>query len=240
MIIGDGMLANAFAQFRSADNIVIFASGVSNSTETHAAAFEREIGLLNECIDRYSGKKLIYFSTCSVTDPSLSGSRYIAHKLEIEKIIRSRLKHYVIFRVSNIVGGTANPHTVMNYLVNCISKGEEFRLWEHASRNFIDIDDVKKIVGFAVREGVFENEIVNIANPNSTGIVKLVGLIERFLGKKAVCIRESLGGSPAIDISAISEIVEKNKIEFGDDYVQKLLVKYYSNLKHAGTAAPGP
>ncbi len=237
MIIGNGLVANAFARFRQDENILIFASGVSNSTETHPAAFEREINLLNECIDRYGDKKLVYFSTCSVTDPSLGGSPYIRHKLEIEKLIRVRLNDFVIFRVSNIVGGTANPHTIMNYLVRSIANGDEFRLWEHASRNFIDIEDVKKIVSFAVLENRFENEIVNVANPKSTSIVKLVDMIERFLGKKAVCIREPLGGSPEIDVSAISEIIESNKIEFRDDYVENLLVKYYSSFKNAGTAA---
>ncbi len=244
MIIGNGLLANAFAEFGPEDKIVIFASGVSNSTETGAAAFDREIDLLNECIDRYREKKWVYFSTCSVTDPSLSRSAYILHKLRIEEIIRERLKHFVIFRVSNIVGGTSNPHTVMNYLVRCIAGGDEFNLWERAERNFIDIDDVVRIVGTVLREDIFRNGTVNIANPKNTSIVKLVELIESFLGKKAVCTREPSGGSPEIDISAIAEIIESKKLEFGDNYVENLLVKYYSRFqirdKNAGTAALNP
>lgn len=240
MIIGNGLLANAFAEFGPEDNIVIFASGVSNSMETDPAAFEREVDLLNDCIEQHGEKKLVYFSTCSVTDHSLKGSPYIGHKLRIEGMIRSRVEDFVIFRVSNIVGGTSNPHTVMNYLVRSIANGREFCLWERAERNFIDIDDVVRIVSIALRDGVFANETVNIANPRNTSIVKLVGELERFLGKKAVCTREPAGGAPDIDISAISEIIAAERIDFGEDYVEKLLVKYYGNVKNAGTAAPGP
>lgn len=238
MIVGDGLVASAFAEFQSDDNIVIFASGVSNSKETDPAAFGREVDVLNACIEQHGGKRLVYFSTCSVTDPSLSRSPYILHKLAIEEIVRSRVKHYVIFRVSNIVGGTSNPHTVLNYLVRCIASGDEFHLWERAERNFIDIDDVRKIVSSALREDVFENEIVNVANPKNTRIADVVGTIEEFLEKKAVCTREPSGGSPEIDISAITAIISSNKIDFSDDYVQNLLAKYYGNFKHAGTAAP--
>jgi nucleoside-diphosphate-sugar epimerase len=231
MIIGNGLVANAFAEFRPNENIVIFASGVSNSKETDSGAFEREINLLNDHINRHGEKKWVYFSTCSITDTSLADSKYIGHKLEVERIIQSRLRDYVIFRVSNAVGQTSNPYTVMNYLVNCISNGEEFRLWESASRNFIDIDDVVKIVSFAVRKNIFKNEIVNVANPHNISVVKLVDLIEKFLGKKAICIREGSGGSPVIDISSISEILESKSIEFGNDYAENLLGKYYSNFQ---------
>lgn len=237
MIIGNGLLANAFEEFGPEQDIVIFASGVSNSTETDAAAFEREIGMLKDCIEQQHGKKLVYFSTCSVTDPSLKGSPYIGHKLRIEEMIGSRVEDFVIFRVSNIVGGTSNPHTVMNYLVRSIADGREFRLWERAERNFIDIDDVVRIVSIALRKGLFRNETVNIANPGNTSIVKLAGQIERFLGKKAVCTMEPAGGAPDIDISAISEIIAAERIDFGEDYVEKLLVKYYGTFKNAGTAA---
>jgi nucleoside-diphosphate-sugar epimerase len=240
MIIGSGLLANALAEFGPEDNIVIFASGVSNSTETDPAAFEREIGLLKDCIEQHRRKKLIYFSTCSVTDPSLKSSPYIEHKLRIEEMIGSSVEDFVIFRVSNIVGGTSNPHTVMNYLVRSIANGREFCLWERAERNFIDIDDVVRIVSTALRRGLFTNETVNIANPRNTSIEKLAGQIERFLGKKAVCTKEPAGGAPDIDISAISEIIAAERIDFGEDYVEKLLVKYYGSVKNAGTAAPRP
>ncbi len=227
MVIGNGLVAKAFAEFESNDDVVVFASGVSNSSETRKEAFAREIDLLDTCINRYGDKKWIYCSTCSITDPSLKNSKYVAHKLEIEKTIQSCLNDYVIFRASNIIGESANPNVVLNYLVNCISQGKKFQLWKYASRNFIDIDDVVTIVGFAVREKSFRNEVVNIANPTNIGMEKLVDLIEKYFEKPAVCVKLALGGAPVIDISLIREILEKNSIEFGDDYFENLLRKYY-------------
>lgn len=227
MIVGNGLVATAFAEFASNNDVVIFASGVSNSKETDPCEFDRETALLNATIDRLGNRTLVYFSTCSVTDPSLADSEYILHKLEIERMIRSSLADYVIFRVSNIVGGAANPNVIMNYLVNRISRGEEFPLWERASRNLIDIDDVVKIVGYALREGKFRNQIVNVANPKNIGMLELVELVENYIGKKAHYSKTQFGGSPAIDTSSITEIREACSIEFGDDYVANLLRKYY-------------
>ena len=47
MIIGQGMLAKRFEKYDN-DNIVIFASGVSNSRETSKIMFEKERKLLIE------------------------------------------------------------------------------------------------------------------------------------------------------------------------------------------------
>lgn len=227
MVVGNGLVASAFAEFRSDDDVVIFASGVSNSKETDPIEFSREISLLNAAIDEHGDKIWAYFSTCSVTDPSLENSAYVIHKQKIEGIIRARLTDYVIFRVSNIVGGTANPNVILNYLVNHISSGEEFHLWEQAARNLLDIEDVVKIVSYVLHKKSFKNEIVNIASPNNTSVVRLVELLEKFIGKKANFVKERFGGSPVIDTSPISKIIEACSIEFGEDYVENLLEKYY-------------
>ena len=84
MIIGNGMLANA-VRFYDKDEVIFFASGVSNSLEKDPSAFEREIRLLHSCIEENPHKKLIYFSTCSVYDPSKAESPYVKHKLNAEK-----------------------------------------------------------------------------------------------------------------------------------------------------------
>jgi hypothetical protein len=42
MVVGDGMMTEAFSAFRDNAEVVIFASGVSNSLEIDPAAFHRE------------------------------------------------------------------------------------------------------------------------------------------------------------------------------------------------------
>ena len=86
MIIGNGILANAI-RFYDREDVIFFASGVSNSLEKNPAEFEREISLLKSVMNQHPDKKLIYFSTCSIYDASKTASPYVMHKLTIEKII---------------------------------------------------------------------------------------------------------------------------------------------------------
>ena len=50
MIIGNGLLAKAFIEYKNNDEIVIFASGVSNSLEEKQSEFKRETDLLKLAI----------------------------------------------------------------------------------------------------------------------------------------------------------------------------------------------
>ncbi|AZA87213.1 hypothetical protein EG349_10640 [Chryseobacterium shandongense] len=86
MIIGNGIMANALQPYDKED-VIFFASGVSNSLEKEASEFDRETTLLKSVISRNPDKKLIYFSTCSIYDPTKSESPYVIHKLKVEKLI---------------------------------------------------------------------------------------------------------------------------------------------------------
>ncbi|RXM60929.1 hypothetical protein BOQ60_23605 [Chryseobacterium sp. CH1] len=90
MIIGNGILANAL-KFYDKDDVIFFASGVSNSLEKEASEFEREISLLKSVVSQNPDKKFFYFSTCSIYDPTKTGSPYVIHKLKIEKTDRRTL-----------------------------------------------------------------------------------------------------------------------------------------------------
>ena len=68
MIIGNGLLAQAFSEYNNNDEILIFASGVSNSLEEKESEFDREAKLLKSVITNYPDKTMVYFSTCSVYD----------------------------------------------------------------------------------------------------------------------------------------------------------------------------
>ena len=141
MIVGDGMLASAFQRAGAHDwDPVIFASGVSNSLEKDFTEYQKETDLLLN----YSklDKMLVYFSTVSIFDPSLSSNPYIHHKLKIEKIIDDRFGKYLIIRLPIVVGKSSNPHTLTNFLYRSIMNGDHFRLFQYATRYLIDLDDV--------------------------------------------------------------------------------------------------
>ena len=63
MVVGSGMIAKAFHHYINNDDVVIFASGVSNSKEDDDLSFEKEKNLLLSTRFNNVNKKFIYFKT---------------------------------------------------------------------------------------------------------------------------------------------------------------------------------
>src|SRR4051812_10768662 len=170
MIIGNGLLAQAFAPlFRDDADVMVFASGVSNSRETRAEEFARERELLEEALalDKFT----VYFSTCSVHDAEQAASPYVIHKRELEQMVRERATLSTIFRLPQVVGATPNPFTLTNYLFEQISTGKPFHVWLNARRNLIDVADVARIGERLIREHKADNLTTNIACPFSIRVI---------------------------------------------------------------------
>jgi nucleoside-diphosphate-sugar epimerase len=229
MVIGNGMIAKKFDSYKNDQKFLIFASGVSNSKSTQEEAYSREINLLKNTIEKNREQTLVYFSTCSIYDPAEKDSRYIIHKKNIESIIQDSYTNYYIFRVSNLAGRSKNPNTVLNFFVYHILKGINFDLWTNAMRNLIDIDDMYKIVRDILKKEVYQNQIINIANPRSYTAIEIVNTIEDFFGIQANYIPIQKGSPFNIDISLIAPIIQNLDIHFGNDYLSNLLRKYYSH-----------
>ena len=120
------MLAQAMAPIvQPRHACVVFASGVSNSTETDPAAFAREEALLREHLE--DPRTLLYFSSCGVADEHEARRPYILHKRAMEDLVRAHGGRIV--RLPQVVGRTDNPHTLTNYLRDRILRGEHFDLW---------------------------------------------------------------------------------------------------------------
>jgi hypothetical protein len=113
MIVGNGDLASVLPD---RDDLLFFASGVSNSQETRESEFQREIALLTR---QPRNKRLVYFSSLSVF---YSDSRYANHKRAMEATIKKFSKYYCIIRLGNITFGT-NPHTFLNFIRNQYKEG---------------------------------------------------------------------------------------------------------------------
>ena len=161
MIIGNGLIANLFKE-NDRENVVFFASGVSNSLETDKSAFLREENLIRKTIKENPNKIFIYFSTCSIYDSSKNGSSYVNHKLKMEQIVEELANQFLILRVSNAVGKGGNPNLLMNYLVNAFHQEKEITVHTLATRNLIDADDIKNITLKFINENSF-NKIINVA-----------------------------------------------------------------------------
>ena len=123
MVVGNGLLANTFTPFKDNEDVIIFASGVSNSGCVDPVQFKRELNLVAKY--KASEKLFVYFGTSSIEDPFLKGSLYIKHKLEIEFYIKANFKRYLIVRLPNVVGKTKNPNTLINFVYNAVQREQK-------------------------------------------------------------------------------------------------------------------
>ena len=128
MVVGSGMIATRFRDYKDDDRFVIFASGVSNSSTTNKEAFDREKQLLVQAKKQFFNKCFVYFSTCSIYDETLTYSPYVQHKLQMESLVSKHIGGYTIFRVSNPIGKTDNKHTLLNYFINAVKNNQPF-IW---------------------------------------------------------------------------------------------------------------
>ncbi|THU39462.1 NAD-dependent epimerase/dehydratase family protein [Niastella caeni] len=227
MVIGNGMIAKRFEDYSTNNDYIIFASGVSDSTTTAPEAFSREENLLTKSIQANPEKTLVYFSTCSIYDPSMRQSAYVLHKLKMEAVITANAKNYLIFRVSNPIGRTSNTHTVFNFFIQHIQEKTPFAIWKNASRNLLDIDDMYAICDHLLKKKLFTNSVVNIANPVNYPVTTIIAAIENHFHTKGIYTFAEKGSSPLIDTTAIEPFFNELNITFNELYLPGLLRKYF-------------
>ncbi len=229
MVIGKGLIAKGFYSYKNNSDILIFASGVSNSKNRNEALFVRELELLQNTIEAYPDMIFVYFSTCSMNDPGEANSPYTLHKLQIEEIIQKKVRQYYIFRVSQIVGQATNPNTVLNFFYYHIENEINFDLWVNAYRNIIDMDDVFLIIDRILKTGILANKVIHVANPQSYKVTDIVAALEEVTGKSACTIIIDKGYYFDIDISLILPVIKELKIDFDHSYLPNLVRKYYQH-----------
>jgi nucleoside-diphosphate-sugar epimerase len=227
MVIGSGMIANRFLNYKDDNDFIIFASGVSNSKDTIEQNYLREFELLNQTIKHNPGKTLVYFSTCSIQDTDLASSPYVIHKKKIEEFIKQNTPNYYLFRVSNLAGISNNPYTLLNYFIFNILQDHPLTVWKNAYRNIIGIDDMYLVVNYFLHKKKNVNSIINIANPENYSVPYIIKCIEEHLNKKAICNEIKKGHNYKIDVSLIEPVINKLGIQFNDNYLAALLKKYY-------------
>lgn len=222
------MIGKRFAPYQDNDAFVIFASGVSNSKNTDSEAYLREKELLQSVIKKNAEKTFVYFSTCSIYDPDEQMSEYVLHKKDQEAFIQKNCKQFYIFRASNLVGRSGNPNTILNFFIHHIQNKINFDLWRNATRNLLDIDDMYKLVDHILRNRLYPNSVLNIANPVTHSVKDIISAIEMLWNIKANYIPIEKGSYFSIDIAAITPIIRELDIRFENDYLTNLLRKYYS------------
>lgn len=227
MVVGNGMIAKAFKQYVDDNNVIIFASGVSNSKEMDDSKFEREFELLKSFKD-LTDKKLVYFSTCSIFDKSLTKSKYIAHKILIEEFIQNNFSQYIIFRLPNVIGYTTNNNTSFNFFKNSILRELEINIQEGATRYIIDIDDLSNMLPSIISSSEYKSNIINVCFDNKTTVLSIVVMIEMILMTYTTKSFSEGGSDYDIDNNEFIQIITKNEYELDINYNFNTLQKYLS------------
>lgn len=224
MVIGNGMLAQAFKHYADNDDIIIFASGVSNSREQDDASFSREYDLMKTYAQ--TDKKFIYFSTCSIFDRSLKDSDYIKHKLAMENYIQCHFAHYIIFRLPIVIGNSKNQNTFFNSFKNKISNKEKLTIYKNATRNIIDVDDLACILPDFINNKDCDKRVINVLFNNKATVLCLVNIMEDVLKIKVEKDFANDGYDYDVDNSYFMDYVDKNNYGISKKYNFIVLKKY--------------
>ena len=115
MIIGNGSIAKVL---KDREDIVFFASGVSNSSCIDEKEYERELNLLKTVS---TDNHIVYFSNLGIY---YKKDRYTQHKINIEEYIRNNYKSYTIVRIE-VCEWVTTPNTILNVFKKQLSQGIE-------------------------------------------------------------------------------------------------------------------
>lgn len=225
MIVGNGLIASLFVD-NDDENVIFFASGVSNSLETRVEEFLREENLIKNTISENTDKVFVYFSTCSIYDSSKTGSDYVLHKLKMEQLIKKSCPRFLILRVSNAVGKGGNPNLLMNYIVKAVKNDETINVHTQATRNLIDVDDIRNVT-FDLLKQQSLNKIINVAYSKNYSILEIVEIVEKFYNKKVNINLLKSGSGYDINIPEIEQyFIETNQVG-KDIYLYNILQKHF-------------
>jgi hypothetical protein len=130
MIIGNGSIASVL---EDRDDLVFFASGVSNSVCVDEKEYEREFNLLKTI---NTSQHVVYFSNLGIY---YKEDRYTNHKKEIEEYIRNNFKSYTIVRIEVCVWAKT-PNTILNFFKRQLSEGIEPTI-QNTTRYVLSVDE---------------------------------------------------------------------------------------------------
>ena len=185
MIVGNGLISKAFKQYyHLLDDIVIFASGVSNSSGNNTDDFNREKDLLIKTIKE--NKKIIYFSSTLV---NFNDKPYYKHKLEMEEIIKLSGVDYIIYRLPQIVGKSGNKDNIFNFIKNSIINNKPLTIYTDVERAILDVNDLVSFVLFSME--LINKEVVNFSHIEKIYVSDLYNKISTNLKKDTIVLYKS-------------------------------------------------
>jgi hypothetical protein len=223
LIVGDGLIGLALAQTNH-NNVVVFASGVSSSTERDPRKFVREEQLLLDKLGEAT-TPMYYVSTCSIFDNSLLGSPYINHKKNMEEIVLSRENGFVI-RLPNIVGSGGNSSNLVNYVADSIRNHIKMKIQREATRYILGVDEMRILIQELIAHGSEAKKVTSFVPPRHKRVTEIIEVIESILEENAVMELVDEGTSYSVDFNDTKFYANRAKLNFGPQYYEETLAKW--------------
>ena len=233
MIVGNGLLATYLRDYFKInkvndDNYLIFASGVSNSSENKETEFEREIYLLQQIIHQNIGTTIVYFSSCALVDDTNLTIAYYQHKLNIENLLK-KMNQFIIIRLPQVIGNSNNKNTILNFFIDAIKNDKKLFIKKEAYRYFIGIDDIAYFVGSLIQNNV-TNLILDFANPYRYSVDNVLMILSKILNKNYINF-ESINAIDGytINFALMNELIDRYQMnfDFSSDYLERKIKLLY-------------
>ena len=92
------------------------------------------------------------------------------------------------------------------------------------------MDEAASITKQLIAEKSVRNTTINIANVATYPLIDIVSAMENFVGKHAVYNVVERGSEYQIDTSFIFSLLEKAGVKFGNDYLERIIERYYEKI----------
>lgn len=233
MVIGNGLIAKALKEkFERQSNVCVLASGVSNSTSLNEEEYLREINLLSDCLNRFSGSVFVYFSTVSIFDPSLKSAAYIQHKLFVESLLEKSNENCLVLRLPIIVSAFNNEQQLIGFLKSKIESNTTFNVFGKATRYFLDISELPTVVESCMlyfQKNKLQNFLtINICKSTPILVSKLVEILQDVLGKKVLYSVIDKGESYQVNHELFDKIVGIDNQFNSEEELKRMIEKYFN------------
>ena len=230
-IIGDGFIGKSLYKIKKdliKTNYIIYAAGISHSKTKSKRNLNKELSSFKIFLKNNLSKKVIYISTADVTNSISNKSLYVKNKIKIEKLIKKRLKNYIILRLPQIIGKSKNKNTLVNYFYFNIKNNKPLVLIKNFKRNVLDIADILKLIKIIVYSKKTKNKVIILSNKYSVQPMDIVKIFEKKLNKivnfKFKKIKKQIW---PLYYQKNAHYFRKAKITFDRNYLLKTINKYY-------------
>jgi len=229
MVLGKGMIATALKAVDRPE-VLYAASGLSNLKGADIAERNREQALIQKQLQVHPDLVFVYISSYSIDDQNPENNTpYLEHKLNMENLVRSMARQYLIIRTSNVVGDSKQPGNLMNFIFENLKKGTQFDVWTNTSRNLIDVADLAQMAGKALEIG-FRNQVLYLMHPADIPIYNIVRHFEDLSGFKGQYNLVKKGVYYNAYNALSKQLFEKLELQTNADlYARGLIEKYFSH-----------